>query len=349
MAAKRLRLVAISTACVAVCLGLLLTPSAMAETRPEGTRWVPAAGQAFNDGWRPFPSGATYKPCQIIRWYFDRNGEPPDRSTMLDDIRTGLETLEPHTGLTFEEVSDPSLADLNFRWGDLAAEGYQGAAGIGGPRGLGRGQVAFDTKSEWTSNQWSGRDWRRIEWPRPDLGPGWYSWQEGPGREALVVHEAMHAMGLDHVEDFTSIMYPQGGIPNNRGQLSAGDIAGLNTMYLNNPCTVAPTQTTANASTTTGALTVAARKTLRGAQVLTSAVTDDGQMTASVRTRLKPGSRATIVVSGYDTERQRWIDTATSARVGPKGIVTFTTQVERSNYVYLRDSRKRMLVRWTTA
>jgi hypothetical protein len=334
-------------ASVVLLTGLVLAPSAGAETRPEGIRWTPVPGQAFNDGWRPFLSGATYKPCQIVRWHFDRSGELPERSTMVDDIRTGLATLEPHTGLTFQEVSDPGIADLTFRWGDLASEGYEGAAGIGGTRGYGKGVVAFDTKSEWTSNQWAGRDWRRLEWPRPDLGPGWYSWREGPGREALVVHEAMHAMGFDHVEDFTSIMYPQGGIPNNRGELSAGDIAGLNTMYLNNPCTVTPAVTPTAA--TTGALTVSPRKTLRGARVLNSTVTDNGSMSATVRTRLKPGTRAFVAVSGYDTDAQQWTETKQPVRVGKNGTITFTTQVQRSNYVYLRDSKNRMLVRWTTA
>ena len=332
---------------LALFIVLVSAPAAAGETHAEGVRWTPATGQAFNDGWRPFPSGATFKPCQVVRWHFDRSGEAPERSTMIDDIRTGLATLEPHTGLTFQEVTDPGIADLTFRWGDLAAEGYDGAAGIGGPRGLGKGAVAFDTKANWTLNDWSGRDWRRLEWPRPDLGPGWYSWKEGPGREALVVHEAMHAMGFDHVEDFTSIMYPQGGIPNNRGELSAGDIAGLNTMYLNNPCTITPTANPT--AVTNSALAVFPRKTLRGAKVLNSTVTDDGTMTATVRTRLKSGSRAIIAVSGYDTEKQEWTETKKRVRVGKNGTVSFTTQVARHNYVYLRDNKDRMLVRWTTS
>ena len=147
---------------------------------------------------------------------------------MINDIRSGLATLEPHTGLKFVEIDNADSADLNFRWGDLVAEGWESnVAGIGGPDGYGEGSVAFSNSVDWTLNKWEGRDWRRLEWPRPDLGPGWYSWREGPGREALVVHEVMHAMGFDHVKDFTSIMYPQGAIPNNRGNLSSGDIAGL--------------------------------------------------------------------------------------------------------------------------
>lgn len=198
--------------------------------------WKPPAGTVFNEGWKPFRGGATYRPCQTVTWYFDRSGEHPDRNTMIDDVRSGLAILAPLSGLTFTEVTDPADANLTFRWGDLAAEGYPNAAGYGGYKGPEDGFVAFSTDADWTLNKWSGKDWRRLEWPRPDLGPGWYSWKEGPGRVVLVIHEVMHAMGFDHVEDFTSVMYPQGGIPNNRGDFSAGDLAGLRTMYLDNPC-----------------------------------------------------------------------------------------------------------------
>lgn len=202
--------------------------------------WTPPAGMTFQDGWAPLPGrGATFVPCSTVRWHFDRTAEPADRNTKIDDVRGGLAVLAPLTGLTFTEVSDSSQATLTFRWGDLAAEGYANAAGIGGPRGVGRGVVAFSTTTDWTLNQWAGREWRRFEWPRPDLGPGWYSWSEGPGRQNLVIHEVMHAMGFDHVDDVMSIMHPTI-LPNNRGNFSVGDIQGLNTMYLANPCPLIP-------------------------------------------------------------------------------------------------------------
>ena len=202
----------------------------------KATAWKPVVGATYNDGWKPFPAGATYLPCQNVTWFFDRSGEGADRNTMIDDVRAGLAVLAPLTGLTFTEVTDSASADLKFRWADLEAEGHTGAAGYGGYSGPGDGFVAFSNTTDWTLNKWAGRDWRRLEWPRPDLGPGWYSWKEAPGRVVLVIHEVMHAMGFDHVEDFTSIMYPQGGIPNNRGEFSAGDLAGLRTLYLDNPC-----------------------------------------------------------------------------------------------------------------
>ena len=331
---------------VAAGISVGIAPAASAHV----DHWMPAPGQAFNDGWRPFSSGATFDPCQEIRWHLDRSGEHPDRNTMIDDIRTGLATLEPHTGLTFVEVTDAGSADLTFRWADLEAEG-RGAdvAGIGGPRGHGKGAVAFSNTADWTLNKWEGRDWRRLEWPRPDLGPGWYSWNEGPGREALVVHEAMHAMGFGHVEDFTSIMYPQGGIPNNRGELSSGDIAGLNTMYLNNPCPsdieIPDVEETAESQDD---LTVSVRKTKRGARVLASNIDSDGTVTASVKTKLKPGTRATVVVMDYNPGMGKWVESEQRVKVGKNGKVQFTTSADKHNYIYLRDGKGRMLVRWTT-
>ena len=52
-----------------------------------------------------------------VRWHFDRGSEGRDRNTMINDIRSGLATLEPHTGLKFVEIDNADSADLNFRWG----------------------------------------------------------------------------------------------------------------------------------------------------------------------------------------------------------------------------------------
>ena len=65
----------------------------------QGDRWMPAPGQVFNDGWKPLDGlGATYRACQEVRWHFDRSLEGSDRNTWSNDSRSGLTTLEPHTG-----------------------------------------------------------------------------------------------------------------------------------------------------------------------------------------------------------------------------------------------------------
>ena len=200
--------------------------------------WSPPSGWVQPSAWALLSGRATYTPCQTVDWYFNRSGEPSDRSTMIDDVRSGLAILSAQTGLKFVEVTDPGQAELAFDWADLTARGPD-VAGVGGPRGTGRGTVTFSNNQRWTLNEWAGQEIRRVEWPRPDLGPGWYSYREGPGRQVLVMHEAMHAMGFGHVSDYTSIMYPQS-LNNGAGQLSAGDIDGLRTMYPSNPCPVIP-------------------------------------------------------------------------------------------------------------
>lgn len=61
----------------------------------------------------------------------------------------------------------------------------------------------------------------------------------GPGtRGALLLHEAGHAMGLDHLDDPTQIMHPH--IGEGPGHLGAGDLAGLAQVGRNGGCLETP-------------------------------------------------------------------------------------------------------------
>ena len=330
-------------------VSFVIAPAAGAADAIPGQRWTSSPGQAFNDGWSPLSSSATYQPCQTVRWSFDRSNEDPARNTMINDVRTALAALQPLTGVTFTEVAAGSPAELTFRWGDLTAEGHPNAAGYGGFTGWNKGWVTLDSKSDWTLNKWEGWDWRRLEWPRPDLGPGWYSWKEGPGRVALALHETMHAMGFGHVTDFTSIMYPQGGLPNNQGKFSPGDLAGLQTLYLSRPCgTVTASSNTPSASSgaaATPATGVALEKVARGTKVVSSSVSPQGVMSATVKTPLARGSKVTIRVTGASTSAA----TSVTRVVQSGGIVRFTRVLTVDSTVELRDSRGRVLVTWKSA
>lgn len=341
---------ALSSVLFALCVAS--SPAALAAGTPGvGERWTVAAGQTFNDGWRPLSTSATYLPCQTVRWSFDRSGEDPGRNSMIDDVRTGLAALQPLTGLTFTEAPAGSPSDLVFRWGDLTAQGHPNAAGYGGFTGWNKGYVTFDTKSDWTLNKWLGWDWRHLEWPRPDLGPGWYSYRDGPGRVALVIHESMHAMGFGHVEDFTSIMYPQGGLPNNQGKFSPGDLAGLRTVYLDRACTAPASAPATNPvvitpdAATAPATSVAAQKVAQGVRVIRSRVSPAGVMSATVATRLHRGSKVTIRV----TRAADGAVTSTTRVVQTGGIVTFARALSADSTVELRDGRGRTLVTWRSA
>lgn len=196
--------------------------------------WRPTAGQQFTS-WKPLGSQATYTPCQTVRWYFDTTGQPADRSGMRDDILASLSQLSGLTKLTFTETDDPRKADLTFSWRDLAELGYGEASGVGGFRGPSNGWVAFSPTNVWTEDYWAGDQPKTRRWQEGD----WIYTLTINGRQTLVTHEIMHAMGFAHVEDFTSIMYPQS-IGNGAGQLSSGDLEGLAAMYGSMPCPLIP-------------------------------------------------------------------------------------------------------------
>jgi len=197
--------------------------------------WRPSPGQQFS-AWEPLGSRATYTPCQTVAWYFDTSGQPGDRSTMRDDVIASLAQLSGLTNLTFVETTDPNRADLTFSWRNPAEFGYSGdVAGVGGFTGPSKGWVAFSPSNEWTNDYWAGDQPKTKRWE----DSGWIYTLTINGRQTLVTHEVMHALGFGHVEDFTSIMYPQS-IGNGAGQLSAGDLEGLAAMYGSLPCPLIP-------------------------------------------------------------------------------------------------------------
>lgn len=201
---------------------------------PKPEPWRAAPGQVFTS-WEPLGTRATYTPCQSIEWYFDTAGQPADRSTMRDDVVAGLATLSGITGLRFVEITDPNAAELTFSWRNLSDLGYADASAVGGFTGPNKGWVAFSPTNEWTNDYWAGNQPKAKQWREGNL---LYTLSIN-GRQTLVVHEVMHALGFGHVEDFTSIMYPQS-IGNGAGQLSAGDLEGLRTMYPSSPCPLIP-------------------------------------------------------------------------------------------------------------
>jgi hypothetical protein len=196
--------------------------------------WSPPTGWTQPTGWSLLSRAATFTPCQRVDWYFDRTGETADRVTMIDDIRAGLAFITPETGLAFTETASPADADLTFTWGDLKSYGGD-VAGWGRIDGPGRGTVALSNTVDWTLDRWAGRG--VVRYDLPDR-PGWY--QTRIGRQTLVIHEVLHTMGMGHVNDITSIMYPQGVGNANAGILNPSDREGLRTMYLNNPCPPIP-------------------------------------------------------------------------------------------------------------
>ena len=184
--------------------------------------WTPPAGWVQPAGWAFFGRGATYVPCSTVAWHYDAAREPAGAVGMRAEIAGALSRLAGQTGLTFTETGDPQAAGLTYAWEDLTGR-YAEAAGVGGRQGR-EGFVSFSTTHWWPTDQWPG--YGIVTQPDGSyaLGRGW-----------LVVHETMHALGMDHVDDPTAIMHP---IAGSATDFNAGDLDGLRTMYLANPCPV---------------------------------------------------------------------------------------------------------------
>ncbi len=184
--------------------------------------WSPPPGFVQPAGWAFLAGGATYVPCSTVLWHYDGSAEPAASPGMRGDIGEALVRLAAETGLAFAETTDPAEARLRFDWGDLSARYTAQAAGLGGRRGA-QGFVTFSTTHWWPTDEWPGFGVVTQPDGSTSIGRGW-----------LVVHEAMHAMGLAHVDDPTAVMNPRGGATD----FSPGDRDGLRTMYLDNPCPV---------------------------------------------------------------------------------------------------------------
>lgn len=116
-----------------------------------------------------------------------------------------------------------------------------------------------------------------------------------------------------------------------------------------NPTRPSSNATSANPGTTVEApLQLEVRKTKRGAKVLQSTITPWGAMSAVVSTRLDKGDRAQVETSSKDPVTGRWVRNKRDVKVRKSGRVRVTEDVERYSYVWLRDPKGRLLVRWTT-
>jgi hypothetical protein len=139
---------------------------------------------------------------------------------MRKDVIGGLARLSKITGLRFVEVppsveaadpsawasgDDGSARVIRYRWDDL---GVHGPSGMGGTDG----SVDFNNKDFWPRNVNAGFSLLRGYLP----GRGW-----------LVIHETMHVLGLDHVNDETQVMNPIA----HSARFGPGDLAGLRALY----------------------------------------------------------------------------------------------------------------------
>ena len=198
-----------------------------------GGWWTPEPGSNSQRTWQAEPLGATFAPCTTVQWYFDRSKEP--NAAMYKQTPEALDIIAKHSGLTFVETQDPNAAMLTFEWEEFT-DGWSRAAGVGGQRRDFRydpnintsvetrtGAVRFNLLDDWaTSKNTTGFSPARVG-NTIYTGSGW-----------LVVHEAMHALGVDHSLVDGEVMSPI--MSWDTKAMSSNDIDALNVMYLNNPC-----------------------------------------------------------------------------------------------------------------
>jgi hypothetical protein len=167
--------------------------------------------------------GPTVTPCSTVTWYYDAARQPNSARNMVRDIQPALNVLAKETGLTFTRVDSPTNATLNFKWSknmsrySSAAIGGYAVSFRDGTTTFSNLEVEFMRGNFWTTDRYAGLSYRnRI------AGRGW-----------LIIHEVMHTLGFDHVDDQREVMAPI-----NRGQhnLGPGDRQGLRTLYPQTNC-----------------------------------------------------------------------------------------------------------------
>lgn len=170
--------------------------------------------------------GAAFEPCATIPWSYRDQGRPDRTSAraIRADIRGALARIAKITGLTFVEVADGPAAPQRSKAAPEVAPGHMRFAWANLKQAEGRawvetGLVQLNAGSDWAGDDSSG-----------GFGPtGW-----GPGgRGWLVIHEVMHMLGLDHVNDSSEVMHAT---ENNHLRFGPGDIAGLKALYPSARC-----------------------------------------------------------------------------------------------------------------
>ena len=192
--------------------------------------WSRTSDWVQPDGWQLMTGQATFLPCSNVKWFWDSEGQPPNRSKMRQTTREALQFVSDATGLTFTETTDPDAADIDFNW-KYDETKYPGAAGYAGV-GRESGYVTLNPKSPWTSDEWAG--WGLIT--RGYVSPaGYFGQRSRDGNGDLVLHEIGHVLGLGHVDDERQTMNAGASVTGRIG-FGPGDLDGLWTMYKSQPC-----------------------------------------------------------------------------------------------------------------
>lgn len=136
------------------------------------------------------------------------------------DIRRAFDTWEKVAGIDFVESTDSPSVGIRLGWDAIDGPSqvvgearYQGISdsnfNTGAPRySITEAEIRFDTDEDWSTGA-----------STPFNSVSFYS---------VALHEIGHAIGLDHSDDISTVMYPWN---QNQQALGAGDIQGITTVY----------------------------------------------------------------------------------------------------------------------
>lgn len=169
-------------------------------------------------GWSGFGSDIdpTFTPCSTVTWSYSNKGAPKSTSQMRKTSRQAFAMLGQKTGLNFVEAKPgDATADIRITWGDLRHRGSD-IAGTGGTDG----DITLSTTSFWPRDSHAGL--------------GKKTGRGVPGNGWLVLHEALHVLGLGHTDTHGELMSSRN--YRDLAGFGKGDMAAINALYRPSSC-----------------------------------------------------------------------------------------------------------------